>query len=374
MKQWTRKTALGGPRPTQNTEVWECRDEGRPVASYEVDVTLGKPLDVLNLKGTSLQEIRDYAAFLQQTATHLYAPHQPRRIVRQCPCCTADTATALETLVVYKIPYHRCTHCGHLFVRSQPAIEIMAKVFAESEELSAVYTDKKSIETRLAQVVQPKLDWVRNVYRRHYGRESNCVLDVGAGGGHFVEVCRRAELSASGYEISKSSRQFAKEVFNIELIGTDFLTLKKSTSEIDVLTFWGLLEYTPEPRRFLETARRQLDPRNGMLIVEVPRYDCLGSAIQKECPEIVARHLDPTSHVNCFSDTSLVMALHATGFRPIAAWYFGMDAYEMIVQLALRFGNDQLVGQVAPLIPGLQKALDAVQCCDDIIVAALPVD
>src|SRR5439155_16173654 len=232
------------------------------------------------------------------------------------------------------------------------------------------YTDTERLELRLAQIVKPKLDWTIETYRRQYGREPRSVLDVGAGGGHFVATCRRAGLDAEGYEVSRASRRFAQKAFGIDLRDADFLADADGPPG-DVVPFWGLLEYTPGPRRFLGAGRRRLDT-HGLLITEVPRFDCLGSAVQRECQETVARHLDPTSHVNCFSDESLVTALLRSALRPAAAWYFGMDAYELLVQVALRLEHDGVLERLADLIPSLQACFDAARVCDDIIVAAVP--
>lgn len=371
---WTRTATLGGQQPAHDREVWEYSENGSVVASFEVAVTVGKPLDILGLKGTSLSEIRDYAGFLRRAARDIYASHRSKREIAACPCCGAGTAQAFEALSVFGIPYSRCWQCGHGFVRTQPTQEVLAEVFTESEEHSAVYTDTDTVDLRLAQVSRPKLDWMKQVYRLHRRREMTSVLDVGAGGGHFVEACRQAGLKAEGYELSRASRRFAREVFNLELRDADFLTHDDTLGKFDVITLWGLLEYTPEPRRFLEVARRQLNWQAGMLVVEVPRFDCVGTAIQRECPDTVARHLDPTSHVNCFSDASLATALFTSGFKPVAAWYFGMDAYELLIQLALRLDASDALERWAHLIPGLQASLDSAQLCDDIIVAALPLE
>ena len=75
--------------------------------------------------------------------------------------------------------------------------------------------------------------------------------------------------------------------------------------------------------------------------------------------------------MNCFSDTSLAVALDAEGFSPVAAWYFGMDAYELLVQIALQLGA-QLFETAGEAMLALQPALDAARICDDIIVAARP--
>lgn len=374
MKTWTRITLLNSGAQSRITETWAYCDGDRTIASFEVDVTVGKPLDVLGLKGTSLQEIRDYATFLRKTAGDLYAPHRSRRQLSICPCCDSDTTAAPDALVIFGAAYKRCPQCGHVFISTQPTPESLTEVFRASEEHSATYIDRASLELRLTQVVTPKLDWVRQVYHRHCQREPASVLDVGAGGGHFIEVARRAGMRAEGYEISRASREFAREVFDIELWPQDYLTETHPIGEFDVVTFWGLMEYLPEPKDFLRAARQHLDPRTGMLVVEVPRFDAISTAIQREFPATIARHLDPTSHVNCFSDSSLATAFHICGFRPVAVWYFGMDAYELLVQLALQLDIPDGLERLASLIPGLQAAFDSARLCDDIIIAAVPLD
>lgn len=193
---------------------------------------------------------------------------------------------------------------------------------------------------------------------------------MGAGGGHFVEGLRRRGLDVTGYELSRASRGFALEAFGLELVADDFLD--DDRAQADILTMWGLLEYTPEPRRFLARARQRFADAGGLLVVEVPRFDALGTVVQGTNPDGVARHMDPTSHLNCFTEESLGTALVAEGFRPIAAWYFGMDAYELLVQAALRLDDEGAISALADMIPALQAACDAGRQCDDLIMAAVP--
>jgi len=371
MKTWSRMTSLGGPPRSQYRETWEYRDAGSETVSFDVDVTIGKPLDVLGLKGASLDETREFSRFLQRSADVLYAPGVARREVSNCPCCEAETDRAAVAISVFGVQYKQCWQCGHAFVGAQPAPEALSEVFAESEEYAALYTDTDSLELRLAQVVTPKLDWVLEAFRTHRGREPHSVLDVGAGGGHFVEVCRRTGLRAEGYEMSTPSRRFASEVFDIQLLDQDFLQAGAADG-FDVITFWGLLEYTPEPKGFLHAAHKVLESSGGMLVVEVPRFDCLGTAVQREYPSTVARHMDPTSHMNCFTDESLATALLLTGFGPVAAWYYGLDVYEVLIQLALNLNDHEFMRNMAQIIPGLQASLDSAKLCDDLIVAAFP--
>jgi hypothetical protein len=343
--------------------VWTAPD-GR---AFAVDVRLGKPLDVLGLKDTSLAEVREYEQLLRTTATALYGvPGSP---VAACPCCGEDAGRATEALRVFGIAYVRCPSCGHGFVREQPAPEALDRLFAESEDHSSTYTDPDTLEIRMAQVVRPKVDWVLDTFRSQHGRDPASAIDVGAGGGHMVAGFAERSLAAGGYELSASSRRFASAAFGIELDESDFLTAPGDP--VDIVTFWGLLEYTRDPGAFVAAARRRL-AGDGLLVVEVPRFECVGTAVQAGPGAVVSRHLDPTSHVNCFTDSSLATILLAGGFRPVAAWYFGMDAYEVLVQCALDAGGDELVAALGDRLLSLQPTLDAALACDDIVVAAVP--
>jgi hypothetical protein len=182
----------------------------------------------------------------------------------------------------------------------------------------------------------------------------------------------RAHIAAEGWELSAASRAFAKDVFDVELRGDEFVTTRPEPA--DLVTFWGLLEYVPEPLSLLQAARARVARDSGLLVVEVPRFDALSTVVQAANPTSIARHMDPTSHINCFSDTSLMTALVRCGFEPVAAWYFGMDAYELLVQVALRTGCDQVFDACADMIPTLQASMDAGLQCDDLIVAARPVE
>jgi 2-polyprenyl-3-methyl-5-hydroxy-6-metoxy-1,4-benzoquinol methylase len=334
-------------------------------------VTIGKPLDVLSLKGASLDEVREYSSFLAETAAELYASRENTFPISRCPCCESDAGELPEAFRIFEIPYKLCRNCGHVFVGRQPKSELLDQLFSESAEHASVYTDKKTTENRMAQVVRPKFEWLQQVYHAHYGREFQSLTDVGAGGGHFVEQCRRMGVEAEGYEISAASRCFAREVFSIELKENDFLSVG-DTRSADIVTMWGLLEYTPEPRNFMLAAQRCLSDGSGMVVVEVPRLDCLGTAVQTMPEALIARHLDPTSHVNCFSDSSLATLLFEAGLAPVAVWYFGMDAYELLTQLAIRQGRQELSEEAVDMIPTIQRALDSAQLCDDIVVACVP--
>lgn len=370
--QWTREMPLSGNSAERRVETWKCVRPDGTTRSHSVEIQIGKPFDVIGVKGADIEQTRGYARFLAETAARLYGNASEHELVEACPACGHDTATAIEAFRIFDVPYHRCEACGHGFVRQRPSRAALESLFSNSAEHSGAYVDHEMAERRLQQIVLPKLDWTLEIYSKIVGGRPKTAIDVGAGGGHFVAGLGRANIAAEGWELSAPSRDFAKKMFGVELRADDYVSAPAEC--VNLITYWGLLEYVPEPLRMLQAARRRLVPGEGMLVLEVPRFDSVGTAVQACNPSGVARHMDPTSHINCFSDTSLMTALAKSGFEPVAAWYFGMDAYELLVQLALRSGRDELVEMCGQMIPAIQAGLDAGFRCDDLIVAARPVD
>jgi 2-polyprenyl-3-methyl-5-hydroxy-6-metoxy-1,4-benzoquinol methylase len=368
---WQRTVPFGADHKNAWQETWQYRTVTGDARFFNVQVRAGKQLDVLKLKGIDLGEVRSYADFLAPTAERLYRSVAEIRRVVECPMCLTTLGSAKVELAVFGVPYLRCAACGHVGVGARPAAEVLDQIFTESETHSSAYVDRNSIEIRMEQIIAPKLDWCVGHFREHRGREPKSVVDVGAGGGHFLAGAKRRGMAVDGFEKSRVSRAFAQEAFGLSLRDDDFL----ATSDLapDVITFWGLLEYVARPRDFLAAARRCIGP-NGMLVVEVPRVDALGTMVQGMDGAVVARHMDPTSHINGFTDASICTALVEEGFAPMAAWYFGMDAYETFVQAALKANDSAMFDVLADFIPVLQQALDRGRQCDDIIIAAVPID
>lgn len=371
--RWSRTVPFAADYEPVRMEIWHCHFNDGSVRSFDVSVRMGKPVDILSLKGLGLDEIRSYAAFLTDTASRLYGGGASRHHLARCVCChTLLSGKDKEVLKVFSVPYLRCGTCGHVLVLEQPTPEALRAVFSDSEKHSLAYVDHSALETRLSQIVDPKVQWCLEQFSTtRSGKRPRSVIDVGAGGGHFLAGAARAGLRVDGFELSKASRKFADEVFDIQLRNEDFLSADCDRS--DLVTFWGLLEYVPAPALFIAAARRALTA-DGLLIVEVPRVDSLSTAAQSIPDAVVARHMDPTSHINAFSDESLMNLLVRGGFKPVATWYFGMDIYEALVQIALRLDDPNILESAADLIPRLQQSVDLGRQCDDMIVAAVPMD
>lgn len=106
-----------------------------------------------------------------------------------------------------------------------------------------------------------------------------------------------------------------------------------------------------------------------MIVASVPRWHSLSSTIQSIFPNKIIRHLDPLGHIQLFTDTSICVSLAKTNLQPIAFWYFGMDVYELLIQLAAETGTDKAVSSL--LIETMQKTIDEATLSDSMVFAAI---
>jgi len=374
MSTWFRTCPTKISTDGSHVEIWVSKDSpDDPGRSYEVNVCLGKPIDILSLK---LNVVKDFGAEVSHhrlTRTSMFVSDKTEKVER-CPICRSSTVNSRPHVAIYGGLYHQCSVCSHCFIINVPTPEALEEFYSKDVHFASTYADKRTTETRVRQVAMPKLEWVVERFKSLYEREPKSILDVGAGGGHFVYACKQRGMEAQGIELSEVSIDFCRKTFGFDLEKIDFMKEWKAFSDVDVITFWGVIDCVPRPTDLLDAAHKVLSKREDALVVaEVPRWDSLSTAIQSSFPNSVVRHLDPLNHINCFTDDSLATAFEASGFAPVAAWYFGMDAYELIMQLSHLLGDRRPIDAARKHIPVIQNAIDQARLSDEIILAGKPV-
>jgi len=349
--------------------MWESPDKSRK--TFTVHATYGKPIDILSLKLDVLEDFRAQVEHVKKTRSALFSSPEIE-IVQACPICNAPAEQSRFSVQIYNARYHECLSCTHRFVINRPGQRALDRFYSEDAPIASTYTDRRTSETRVKQVATPKAQWALAEFERVHGTKPERILDVGAGGGHFVYACHLLGLNADGIELSESSRDYCKRHFEIDLRAEDFLSNDLSLPEYDLITFWGVIEHVAEPVQFLNAARKHLSQHKGMVIAEVPRWECLGTAIQSQWNDSLVRHLNPMGHIHIFSDNSLATAFANASLAPAAVWYFGMDAYEWATQMSYHLDDPSVVEKIKELIPGVQQSLDSARFSDEVVLAAIP--
>ncbi|CAM1357972.1 Methyltransferase [Tenacibaculum soleae] len=121
-----------------------------------------------------------------------------------------------------------------------------------------------------------------------FNTEEKSILDVGAGTGDFLKVCKNNGWEINGVEPAKKARDFA---FNKKV------NLKESIDEykgkqFDVISLWHVLEHVPNLIEYITELKKLLKPK-GILIIAVPNYKSYDAKHYKEfwAAYDVPRHL-----------------------------------------------------------------------------------
>lgn len=136
------------------------------------------------------------------------------------------------------------------------------------------------------------------------------ILDVGAGGGMFLDHCRKIGFNTTGLDVSDTAlNELSKR-------GHDHFTweeLKNVDKKFDFVTLHHVLEHISDPLIKLRELRRVMAPGAYITIV-VPRIDCFCFKVFGE----YYNHLDGGRHVVMYSPAILAEVLIKSGFEIIS--------------------------------------------------------
>jgi len=294
--QWRREFSTTGVFPEVREEVWKRND-----TSFPMRVKYGKITKLFTLKQGTLEGFNQQVDKYRGMCKRYFSDPANIIEVSKCMLCGADNSDAVPEIEIHGIGYYRCDKCDLRFLRTRLSDQALDQFYTEDQVLTATLTDVELVRHRIDDIVRPKVDWAVNEFQRMFGSKPAKLVDVGAGGGHFVYAARECGLDAVGIEPNEPSRIFAKDVLGIALEPVDFLTAYREFEGADIITFWAVLEHLPNFMNFLSAAKEILRMKDkGLIIVEVPRWHSLGTIVQEIFSSAVNRHLFPLTHLMIF--------------------------------------------------------------------------
>jgi len=95
------------------------------------------------------------------------------------------------------------------------------------------------------------------------------ILDIGCGGGFFLNMAREAGYSPFGLERSKAACDFAAETLGLQVFWGTLQEARFPEASFDIVTILNVLEHVEDPHDTLLLVNRLLRPE-GLLVVTVP--------------------------------------------------------------------------------------------------------
>ena len=232
-------------------------------------------------------------------ATHVFR--------QTCPLCGGLQATTyLETNVrspsgdVYHVM--ACPDCGLRYTNPVPT---------GSQELSTLYGSQyhHNRTSRLYELLQTILHWERR--STFSDRQPGRILDIGCAHGGFLRTLSDRGWETFGVDLSAAACELSRSRGLSVHCGT-LTSAAFPAGFFDVVTAWHVIEHLQDPGPELSEIRRVLSD-DGLLVVEVPNYDCLTARI---CGKRWWG-LDTPRHLQHFDQGTLERLLKDHGFTPL---------------------------------------------------------
>jgi SAM-dependent methyltransferase len=138
------------------------------------------------------------------------------------------------------------------------------------------------------------------------------VLDVGCGGGRYLDHLRRRGFAAEGTEVDVALAEQLRREHGFVVHAGELEELPLEEGGYDAVTLWWVLEHTHDPVRTLRAAARLLRP-GGLAVVSVQNFDSLGRRVFGR----YWQHLDLPGHLQHFDPRSLERALREASFDAV---------------------------------------------------------
>jgi 2-polyprenyl-3-methyl-5-hydroxy-6-metoxy-1,4-benzoquinol methylase len=141
-------------------------------------------------------------------------------------------------------------------------------------------------------------------------RQGGRLLDVGCGGGVFLERMRGFGWNVCGLELAADVARRVEQRTGITIHTGTLPHADLAPQSFDAVTMWHVLEHVPNPRDVLKSAAELLRP-GGLLVIEVPNIESWTFA--EFGPNWYA--LELPRHLQHFSPNTLAAMLPAGDFR-----------------------------------------------------------
>jgi 2-polyprenyl-3-methyl-5-hydroxy-6-metoxy-1,4-benzoquinol methylase len=228
--------------------------------------------------------------------------------VRQCPACGQPGATESGSENGWKLG--RCARCGVRFTVDVPTDEQLAELYDRLYSEGDVYQMHRDEIRRAAAGSREGAGVYRTLIflRRYRPQPGDRLLEVGCGVGTFLVRAKERGWDVEGVDLSEEAISASRDVHGLPVRVGSFDELEFEEGAYAAIAAWEVLEHLPDPRRFLERARRLLRP-GGIIACSVPN-----EGAKVPYPEVRGPASVPPVHLNFWDRRSLKTFFELGGF------------------------------------------------------------
>jgi SAM-dependent methyltransferase len=163
-------------------------------------------------------------------------------VLANCPLCGGSKIAPL--VVVKDYPYHRCADCGFAFLNPMPAQIDLNEEYQGHKGIAADFYPHASSRKRKALLRAATL--LRQIFHR-------TVLDIGCGGGFFVDAARRmGARAATGIDVDAGTIAYAQRSFPRNQFHCVSFNDYTPAASFDLIHSSEVIEHLPDPHAFMK--------------------------------------------------------------------------------------------------------------------------
>ena len=208
-----------------------------------------------------------------------------------------------------------CAHCGLIRLDPPPHPDELARYYPQTYW----WQQDQSASGRLAELYRQFVigDHVR--FALGAVADEGPVLDIGCGGGSFLNALGKRGIGGGGADISRQAAGICWSHYGIPAVNASLPFLPFRPGSFQAVTMFHVLEHLPDPMMALE-AIWDLLPPNGRLVLQVPNAACWQVLLLGERWS----GFDVPRHLINFREEDLVELLSACGFDVVRRKYFSL--------------------------------------------------
>ena len=195
----------------------------------------------------------------------------------QCPLNHGQSKLYLDYRQINKGDFGlwRCLTCQMLYTDPLPSKTALAEFYQTYDSVGQkdnYYRHLKNYRRTADGRALEKL--FLKLARQFTFNKSLPLLDLGSGGGAFLDIISRHGYRAQGMEISRPAVDFAKNNFGVDCQAGDVAEADFPAGKFGVIFMWDILEHLPEQVKIIQQVNRWL-ALDGYLIIETPNSQAL---------------------------------------------------------------------------------------------------